>query len=92
MKAASYGVIHGLARCCDCDWFTESYKNAQALASRHAEAHGHTVEGEVAYASSKRSVKSMTARRPTANANTARPTAPSLAPPTTRRGREPMAG
>ena len=46
----SYGVVHGIATCKDCGWYTDSYKNAQANAARHAEAHGHHVEGEVAYA------------------------------------------
>jgi hypothetical protein len=49
VKAERYGAVHGLAHCLDCGWETQSYKNAQALASRHAEAHGHRVEGEVAY-------------------------------------------
>lgn len=46
----SYGVIHGLAECRDCNWSTASYKNAQALAARHAKAKGHCVKGEVGYA------------------------------------------
>ena len=45
----SYGVVHGLATCETCDWHTESYKNAQANAARHARAHGHRVSGEVGH-------------------------------------------
>lgn len=43
----SYGVIHAFAECKDCDWKTESYKNAQAIAATHARTYGHKVEGEV---------------------------------------------
>jgi len=46
----SYGVVHGLAECRDCDWNTESYKNAQALAARHARHYGHRVVGELGIA------------------------------------------
>lgn len=42
-----FGVVHGVATCEDCGWTTESYKNAQANAARHARAHGHRVVGEV---------------------------------------------
>ena len=44
----TYGVVHGMARCLDCGWTTESYKNAQALAARHAMHYGHRIEGEIA--------------------------------------------
>jgi len=43
----SYGVVHGIAECEDCEWRTESYKNAQAIASIHAKKHGHRVTGEL---------------------------------------------
>lgn len=43
-----YGVVHGIAICNDCGWKTESYKKAQANAARHARAHGHLVQGEIA--------------------------------------------
>ena len=43
----SYGVIGCTVTCEDCSWRSESYKNAQALAARHAKAHGHKVVGEV---------------------------------------------
>ena len=43
----SFGVVHGIAECRDCEWSTQAYKNAQANASRHAVAKGHRVEGEV---------------------------------------------
>ena len=46
----SYGVIHAYVRCLDCDWETESYKNAQAIAKIHAEKHGHRVKGELGIA------------------------------------------
>ena len=42
-----YGVVHGLAECLDCGWKTDSYKNAQAIASIHAKKHGHRVIGEL---------------------------------------------
>jgi len=45
----TYGVMHGIATCQDCGWHTESYKNAQALAAKHAKQYGHHVIGEVAY-------------------------------------------
>lgn len=43
----SYGVVHGVAKCEDCDWKTESYKNAQAIAARHARKYGHKVQGDL---------------------------------------------
>lgn len=43
----SYAVIHAQVRCEDCDWTTESYKNAQAIASIHAKSYGHRVVGEL---------------------------------------------
>ena len=46
----SYGVVHGVARCMDCDWNTESHKNAQAIAAKHAKDYGHRVEGELGIA------------------------------------------
>lgn len=45
----TYGIIHGIATCKDCGWHTESHKNAQANAARHARAHWHQVNGEVGY-------------------------------------------
>jgi hypothetical protein len=42
-----YGVVHGVAECQDCGWSTQSYKNAQALAARHAGHYNHRVVGEV---------------------------------------------
>lgn len=47
MASYGYGVVHGIVRCLDCGWESESYKNAQANAKRHAKAHGHRVEGEL---------------------------------------------
>lgn len=46
----SYGVVHGVARCLDCEWRTESYKNAQAISAKHAKHHGHRVEGNLGIA------------------------------------------
>ncbi len=46
----SYGVVHGLAECLDCDWTTESYKNAQAISKIHAKSKGHRVRGELGIA------------------------------------------
>ena len=46
----SYGVIHAIVECRDCNWETQSYKNAQAIAKIHAEKHGHKVEGELGIA------------------------------------------
>lgn len=36
-----YGVIHAFVECLDCEWKTESYKNAQAIAKIHAQKHKH---------------------------------------------------
>jgi hypothetical protein len=38
-----FGVIHAIANCSDCDWQTQSYKNAQAIAAKHARHHKHKV-------------------------------------------------
>lgn len=46
----SYGVVHGIACCDDCDWSTDSYKNAQAIAAKHAKKYGHKVRGELGIA------------------------------------------
>ncbi len=43
----SYGVVHGIAKCEDCDWETSSYKNCQAISKNHAKKHGHKVRGEL---------------------------------------------
>lgn len=45
-----FGVTHGIATCETCGWSTQSYKNAQAIAAKHAQTKGHRVVGEVAYA------------------------------------------
>lgn len=42
-----YSVVHAIVKCEDCDWGTESYKNAQALAAKHAKKYGHKVSGEL---------------------------------------------
>lgn len=41
------GVIHGIAECKTCGKRWEGYKNAQAVAARHAEKYKHLVRGEV---------------------------------------------
>lgn len=46
----SFGVVHGIAQCQTCGWSTSSYKNAQAIAAKHAKTKGHRVTGEVGYA------------------------------------------
>ena len=46
----SYGPTSAVVECQDCDWRSESYKNAQAIAARHAKAHGHRVLGNVVIA------------------------------------------
>lgn len=45
-----FGVVHGVAICDDCGWHTESYKNAQANAARHAKAHKHVVQVDLGIA------------------------------------------
>ena len=47
MATYSYGVIHAIVQCEDCEWHTESYKNAQALAAIHAKKYKHKVCGEL---------------------------------------------
>ena len=42
-----FGITSALAQCRDCSWQSESYKNAQAIAARHAKAHKHKVSVEV---------------------------------------------
>jgi len=42
-----YAVVHAIVECEDCDWRSESYKNAQAIAKNHAEKYGHRVHGEL---------------------------------------------
>lgn len=42
------GVFHCIAECETCGATFQNYKNAQALAARHAEIYGHRVTGEIA--------------------------------------------
>lgn len=42
-----FGVSHGMAKCEDCEWTNENYKNAQATAAVHAKKHKHTVNVEI---------------------------------------------
>lgn len=49
MKKSAWKV-HTVAKCDDCGWETQNYKNGQALAAIHAKKYGHTVHGEVGIA------------------------------------------
>jgi hypothetical protein len=40
-----YSPVAIEVECQDCDWKTESYKNGQALAAKHAKKYGHAVKG-----------------------------------------------
>lgn len=42
-----YAVVHAIVECQDCEWKTQSYKNAQAIAKKHAEKYGHRVSGDL---------------------------------------------
>lgn len=42
--------IHAIAECQDCGATFENYKNAQALAAKHAKTYGHKVHGEIGFA------------------------------------------
>lgn len=44
------GVVHAIAQCDDCGQEFSHYKNAQALAARHAKTYKHVVKGEVGIA------------------------------------------
>ena len=37
------GVVHVIAECKECEWRTESYKNGQAIAAKHAKKYEHVV-------------------------------------------------
>ena len=43
LKNRYSGIVAAMAECDDCDWKTESNKNALANASLHARRTGHTV-------------------------------------------------
>jgi len=45
-----YSPIAVLIWCEDCNWKSESYKNALAIAKIHAKKHGHKVSGELTIA------------------------------------------
>ena len=45
----TFGVVSCIANCQDCSWETESYKNGQAIAAKHAKHHGHLVTVEVVF-------------------------------------------
>lgn len=42
-----FGKTHTIAKCQDCNWNTDNYKNGQALAARHAKCHKHKVLVEI---------------------------------------------
>lgn len=42
-----YSPVHAIIECEDCEWGTNSYKNAQAIAAKHAKKYGHNVKGEI---------------------------------------------
>jgi hypothetical protein len=42
-----YSPIAAEVECEDCSWVSESYKNAQAIAAKHAKKYGHKVRGEL---------------------------------------------
>ena len=46
----TYGPTSAVVECQDCDWRSESYKNAQAIAAKHAKTYGHMVIGNVVIA------------------------------------------
>lgn len=45
-----YSPIGIIVKCEDCSWESESYKNGQAIAKKHAVKHGHRVRGELTIA------------------------------------------
>ena len=45
-----FWCVHVIAHCEDCEWTTDSYKNGQAIAAKHAKTYGHTVHVEVGLA------------------------------------------
>lgn len=42
-----YSPIAINVECEDCSWESESYKNSQAIAKKHAVKYGHRVDGEL---------------------------------------------
>lgn len=42
--------VHAFAECQDCGRIFDNWKNAQALAAKHAKHYGHTVRGDVGLA------------------------------------------
>jgi len=42
-----FGKTHTIAKCMDCAWYNENYKNGQALAAIHAKKHKHKVQVEI---------------------------------------------
>ena len=45
-----FTIAMARAECLDCNWTTESAKNAQAIAAKHAKKHRHKVRVEVGMA------------------------------------------
>ena len=50
MMKKSFGKVHTIAECEDCGWTASNYKNAQAIAAKHAKSKGHKVNVEVGIA------------------------------------------
>lgn len=42
-----FGVVHCIAYCLNCKWSADNYKNAQAVAAKHAKHYKHKVSVEV---------------------------------------------
>lgn len=43
----SFGVVHAIGQCQDCEWEASGYKNAQAISAIHARKYKHKVHVEV---------------------------------------------
>ena len=48
-RAVHRNLIHFIAECTVCDWWSEDYIHGQQLASRHATRTGHLVKAEAGY-------------------------------------------
>ena len=46
----SAGLVHAIFHCEDCEWEAPNYKNAQAIAAKHAMTKKHKVTGETGIA------------------------------------------
>ena len=43
----SFGKTHTIAKCLDCNWETQEYKNGQAIAAIHAKKKKHKVSVDI---------------------------------------------